>query len=678
MVERTGAVTAAGAVAVLVAALSFLPIVSGLEWWWASVLFCIAAAGVSSVARRVGMPPAAGALVAFATVPLLAIALDGGGQGLLVVLPTTESCAAVLQVLQDAFVQIYTDTVPAGSSPGIVLLIATGAATAVILVDMVAVGLRAPLPAMLIVLALAIVPGKALRTGTNGWLLAAVAAAALLVVAADRRRRGSAPRIPGLAAGGAVALVLALGAQIVLPAPVASDAQGLPVQPIFGSGADPLVRLGDNLRRGPRAPVLSYSSTGKDDVYLRLAVLEDFTGATWLPNERDRVPADAGGNAPPVPGLAATASKGTVTTLVTAADDFAIGPRLPLPYPARRVQGVAGFDWDSRGLTLVRVGPSSPVRSYSVQSVAVDTNAAALRGSASSSPDRDPAALRVPGPVPAILRETADAWTKSATTPYAEARAIQNHLRGGAFLYDENTPVQQGYDGDGLGVIAKFLTVKSGYCVHFASTMAVLARLEGIASRVVVGYQPGERTVDNGQTVYRVTSDDLHAWPELYFGGVGWVRFEPTPGRGAVPDYAPLPPQAGTNTQDPKNRASSLPTATPSLAAGGAAGGGQQNRGDATGAVLRGGGIAAGILALLALPGLARLLVRRVRLRRLRTSGAPDIGWREIVDTGTDLGRPPPKDVSPRATELVLQRELVGAAAAGSALARVRGAYERQ
>ncbi|MDQ1512479.1 MAG: hypothetical protein QOC59_321, partial [Microbacteriaceae bacterium] len=140
----------------------------------------------------------------------------------------------------------------------------------------------------------------------------------------------------------------------------------------------------------------------------------------------------------------------------------------------------------------------------------------------------------------------------------------------------------------------------------------------------------------------------------------------------------PLPPQAGTNTQDPKNRASSLPTATPTLAAGGASGGGQQNRGDIVGAVLRGAGIAAGVLALLALPGLVRLLVRRVRLRRLRTSGAADIGWREIVDTGTDLGRPPPKDVSPRATELVLQRELVGAAAAGSALARVRGAYERQ
>ncbi|MDQ1531060.1 MAG: hypothetical protein QOE37_1165, partial [Microbacteriaceae bacterium] len=432
-------------------------------------------------------------------------------------------------------------------------------------------------------------------------------------------------------------------------------------------------------RRGPRTPLLRYTTNSSDDTYLRLAVLEDFTGATWRPDEQqNRVAADPGTAAPPVPGLTATATGRTVTTHVTAADDTSIQQRLPLPYPARGVDGVTGFAWEPKGLTLLRRDAAFPIHSYVVRSVAVTATAATLESATSSVPAHDAASLRVPGQVPSIIRTTAHAWTKSAGTSYARARAIQNHLRTGGFLYDENTPVQQGYDGDGLGVIARFLEVKAGYCVHYASTMAVMARLEGIPSRVVVGYQPGERTVVGGQAVYSVSSDDLHAWPELYFDGVGWVRFEPTPGRGAVPAYAPAPAQSAPSTLDPKNRATALPTATASAAPTAGAAGGSRNGGVSLGPVLQGAGIGAGVLAVLALPGAVRVLIRRRRLSRLRSSGTPELGWREIVDTGTDLGRPPPRDVSPRAAELVLQRELVGAPAASGALARVRGAYERQ
>src|SRR5206468_4965601 len=136
------------------------------------MIFTVAATSVSAWARSLGAPTAAGAVLGLATMPLLATALDGQGRGVLLLFPTADSSRAVLQVLNDAWVQIYADTVPAEPSPGILLLIAAGAATAAVLVDAVAVGLGAPLPAMLVVLALAIVPGKALHTGTSGWLLA--------------------------------------------------------------------------------------------------------------------------------------------------------------------------------------------------------------------------------------------------------------------------------------------------------------------------------------------------------------------------------------------------------------------------------------------------------------------------------------------------------------------------
>ena len=110
------------------------------------------------------------------------------------------------------------------------------------------------------------------------------------------------------------------------------------------------------------------------------------------------------------------------------------------------------------------------------------------------------------------------------------------------FTYSLQSPVQGGYDGNGLSVLADFLEQKSGYCIHYASAMAVMARLEGIPSRIAVGYAPGRLT---GATVtvagqgalseYEVDARDAHAWPELYFQGLGWVPFEPTPSRGVVP-----------------------------------------------------------------------------------------------------------------------------------------------
>ena len=72
--------------------------------------------------------------------------------------------------------------------------------------------------------------------------------------------------------------------------------------------------------------------------------------------------------------------------------------------------------------------------------------------------------------------------------------AIQSYLRSAEFTYSLQSPVQGGYDGNGLSVLADFLTQKSGYCIHFASAMAVMARLEGIPSRIAVGYAPGRST----------------------------------------------------------------------------------------------------------------------------------------------------------------------------------------
>ena len=118
---------------------------------------------------------------------------------------------------------------------------------------------------------------------------------------------------------------------------------------------------------------------------------------------------------------------------------------------------------------------------------------------------------------------------------------------------------------DYLSPYAAFLfKTKTGYCQHFAGAMAVLLRFNGIPARVAVGFTTGEK-VDDG--TYVVTRNDAHAWVEAYFPGVGWVPFDPTPGRAL-----PVSGDAPTSGPNAAIAGQTVPgvslTATPAAAAG--------------------------------------------------------------------------------------------------------------
>lgn len=672
--RNDGAVGTAGLVSVLIAGLSFLPIVQDSLWWLAGATMATAAVLAVAAGRRLGMPNPAAALLGLCTIPLLATAFDGDGHGIALVIPTAQSSDAVMSVLGAGIAQISTDSVPAVPTAGIVLLVAIGFALAAVVVDTVAVGYRAPLGAMLVPIALAVVPGKALRTDTSGVLLVAVAVAVLAVIAADRRRRRLPPRIAGLGIAAAGATAIALLVQVVLPVPYIEDAGAAP-GPLFGAGADPLIRLGQNLRQGADTSVLSYTTSSTQPVYLRLAVLEQFTGRTWYPNDADGVPDPR--RPPAAKGLSEAATT-AVTTRVRAASPGAIAERLPLPYPATSVQGAGRFAWDVRGLALVRRTVGTPVTDYTVQSLDVKATPAQLRAAGSPVPEGDRASLALPTAVPARITSTAAAWTRGATTPYAKALAIQNHLASSDFRYDETTPARDDYNGDGLQVIDKFLQVKAGYCIHYASTMAVMARVLHIPSRVVVGYQPGVRE-DGQASRFAVTSNDLHAWPELYFDGIGWTRFEPTPGRGDVPAYAPLPSAAAAASDDPKTaRSAAAPSAAPSASANDQVATDPARAAGRTAAAWAQ-GIGAGLVVVLLLltPGAVRTVRRRRRFGRFIDPGTAALAWREVLDTAADLGVPLPVGASPRATAAALARALGHDLAAVASLDALRSAYER-
>lgn len=114
--------------------------------------------------------------------------------------------------------------------------------------------------------------------------------------------------------------------------------------------------------------------------------------------------------------------------------------------------------------------------------------------------------------------------TEGAPSPYIQAMMLQNWFRT-EFTYSLDVPA-----GNGTDATLAFIEGRVGYCEQFSSTMALLSRLLGIPARVAIGFTPGDLGSDG---TYTVRSQHAHAWPELWFDDIGWVLFEPTPGRGA-------------------------------------------------------------------------------------------------------------------------------------------------
>ncbi len=139
--------------------------------------------------------------------------------------------------------------------------------------------------------------------------------------------------------------------------------------------------------------------------------------------------------------------------------------------------------------------------------------------------------LQLPDDLDGRLAGLAADWTAGAATPYDRALTIESALRRLPYTLDVPAPPA------GREVVSWFLfDLGRGYCDYFASAMVVLARLSGIPARLAVGYAGG--AYDAETDLYTVTELNAHSWPELYFSGYGWLRFEPTPAQllPALPD----------------------------------------------------------------------------------------------------------------------------------------------
>lgn len=127
--------------------------------------------------------------------------------------------------------------------------------------------------------------------------------------------------------------------------------------------------------------------------------------------------------------------------------------------------------------------------------------------------------LSLPDTLPDSVRVMAQTITAGAQTPYQRACAIERWLAHNCTY--TMTPVVPPIGED---FVAHFLDTKQGYCVYYASAMAVLARSIGLPARYVTGFALERSTAPS---YYAATERTAHAWAEVYLKGIGWVVFDP-------------------------------------------------------------------------------------------------------------------------------------------------------
>jgi transglutaminase-like putative cysteine protease len=420
---------------------------------------------------------------------------------------------------------------------------------------------------------------------------------------------------------------------------------------------NPMADLRRDLKRGVDVPLLRVTTDDPNPNYLRIAVLNRFSENEWSSGDRD-VPTDqlATGVMPTLIGVPESVRRTEYHYEVTVGGEFE-SIWLPTQAPISRIEAPGDWRYDVATMDFLSGDEDLTTEnlSYSMTGVELDLSAAAMARAPATGGQVSDNFTELPDELPEMVRALALEVTKDAPTRLEKGQALQEWFREtGGFEYTTDTE-----PGNGTDELERFLSEgdggREGYCEQFASAMAVMARSVGIPARVAVGFLEPQQL---GDRTWEYSAWDLHAWPELFFPGSGWVRFEPTPaGRAeSVPGYTTEDVEQFGGPSGPSDASQSdlLPSRGPSAAA--------QPRDTATDTaddedesafpwLAVGGGIAGGIavVALLLLPR----TIRR-RRTRVRVGAGPEAAWAELRDTAIDLGVPWPDGRSPRETRMRL------------------------
>lgn len=312
----------------------------------------------------------------------------------------------------------------------------------------------------------------------------------------------------------------------------------------------------------PRTDEVLFEVRSDQPRYWRAEVLDDFFGLAWRRSRTGGVPVSG---EPPVGG-AFTAPLGSEQQRWVHTAEFSVeslrSPLVVSPGSAIDVRGLDGTVRDLDGTVHANRDPLSSGTEYSVTAYTPDPSSDLMRARSKRYPDAldfyttvalpygvgDPktdvlAVQRIPmtmwgqrerdgGTAAATVARSpyarvatlARRLTASEPTAYDAVKAVESYLQSN-YRYDESPPERR------IPLRSFLLEDRIGFCQHFSGTMALMLRFAGIPARVAAGFAPGTLQGARGerQSTYAVSGLDAHSWVEVYFNGIGWVPFDPTP-----------------------------------------------------------------------------------------------------------------------------------------------------
>jgi transglutaminase-like putative cysteine protease len=576
------------ALACALSSVGLYPLFTSSTWFYVGLGAIITVAASGTLSRLRVLPPVVCLAISLAGLLLYLNLVFEVRHSWALAIPTPGSLSRLWHLAGTGITDSHRYAPPAPVLPGLVLLAAGGIGITAVLTDFIAVRLRSTALAGLPLLVLFTVPitmnaqHEGLGTavvfclGTAGylamlsadgrerirvwgrlvslWRSSSPSAAAYAGMSADDER-GPARRITGQEAGPDTRALAAAGrrvglASVILALSVPLIVPGLHPSKLFSSGPGiggsggtaPAIALPDALSQTQRelqqktaTKVLTYTVYGDRKVeqdgppYLQAYVYDVLTDTNWQ-NNGYTANEQQTSTIPSPQGLNDMATYPQFRVSVNVAGHVLTDPKTPtflaMPYPATQVSTPPGIWLVDPELMVFSQYPGVDLQTYQATSVDVDPTATQLRAA-----PRPPSSLAADVELPdsykklTALKEIAEAETAGQTTEFDKIDALAAWLSGGAFTYKASAPPVN----SAATLLAFLQRTRAGVCVQSAWAMTVLARLLGFPARLAGGFTGGTKVSGN---TYLVTTDDAHAWAEVYFSGYGWIKFEATPGGG--------------------------------------------------------------------------------------------------------------------------------------------------
>jgi transglutaminase-like putative cysteine protease len=332
------------------------------------------------------------------------------------------------------------------------------------------------------------------------------------------------------------------------------------------------IDLVDNLKAVlvNRTTEVMFSAQSPLPTYWQVAVLTDFDGTQWLPDATTEAAAQSFALSPQSKEVAGLPALPEPTPTKTYRAQVTIGDLestlLPLPPTAYSVDTAAdlvpGFGAvqpfeAAPGLTytaLARV-PVNPGQPAKPNSASTPAPTAGPSPTGAVAPSKLEPYLKLPAE-PAAVVALAHQIVAGAKGPAAQAAALARWFDGGRFRYTLPPPAPSGSNA----LESFLLTTKAGFCQQFAAAYGVLARIDGLPTRVAVGFTTGD---SQGRQRYRITGADAHVWPEVYLGpSTGWTSYEPTPASSGEATGVGVNSGSRSSVQNPGARSSATTAST--------------------------------------------------------------------------------------------------------------------